>query len=461
MRITYLIVLNLIKRHLRIFLLFATALFIAIFLQFKFNFLNMGLNTVSEGLIGTYQEHDLPSEVTRLLSQGLVESDESGRFVPNLATKWDVNDDATDYKFYLKDNLKWSNGAQLKSSDLSFVIPNTEVSFPDDKTVEFRLKESYSAFPSLLTKPLLKKETLMGIGPYKVGSIQKSRIFITKIVLDSAKSDLPKVVIRFYPNEKTANVGFYLGEVESLLGVNNKSLSNQTTIKLNSKVDYTKLVAVFYNTKDSVLGNRSLRQALSFAAPKISGEVEANNPYPPTSWAFNRSSKNYLEKNDDAKAAIERAKSTANVEDLKKDIVLTTTQQLEEVGKKIVSSWRGIGINAILRVESGIPQNFQALLITQAIPADPDQYFLWHETQTETNLTQYAQKRADKDLEDGRKLLKEDERRDKYFDFQKVLLEDSPATFLYFPKLNVLYLKKAENKLNKVLPLQFNKLIRR
>jgi len=116
-----------------------------------------------------------------------------------------------------------------------------------------------------------------------------------------------------------------------------------------------------------------------------------------------------------------------------------------------------LGVNAVLRVESGIPQKFQALLITQEIPADPDQYFLWHESQKETNLTKYQQKRIDKDLEDarGKDGLKEDFRKEKYFDFQKVLLEDAPATFIYFPKYNVFYLSKAENKLNQILPLQF------
>ena len=108
----------------------------------------------------------------------------------------------------------------------------------------------------------------------------------------------------------------------------------------------------------------------------------------------------------------------------------------------------------LTRIESGIPQNFQVLLITHSIPIDPDQYFLWHSTQTRTNLTGYSFARVDKDLEDGRKIINEAERKEKYLDFQKELLEDAPATFLYFPKYNVLYLKKAEDMLNKILPLQ-------
>lgn len=463
-KISFLVAITLMRRNSgRVFLLLLSLLAV-IFLQVKFNFINLGPNIVTEGFVGTFQEHDLPPEVTRLASQGLVDIDEAGRVIPSLA-EFEVNKEATQYKFKLRDGVKWINGEQIKSSDLEFSIPNTSISFPDDKTIEFKLPESYSAFPSLLTRAVFKKGTMMGTGPYKIQSIEKSRIFITKVVLDTPNSNFPKVVIRFYPNEKTAMTGFMLGETQSLLGVSNSLIAssgelNIPIVKLTTRVDFTKIVDVFYDTTDPVLSNRSLRQALSFAAPQIRGEVEANNPYPPTSWALFKDAKDYLDNPEEADLAMNRAKSNSSAELLSKELVLTTTSQLEEVGKEVTSKWRDLGINAVLRVESGIPQKFQALLITQSIPADPDQYFLWHETQKETNLTKYNQKRVDKDLEDARKVTSEEERKELYWDFQKVLLEDAPATFLYFPKYNILYLKKAEKALNQILPLQFSQLVK-
>ena len=187
--------------------------------------------------------------------------------------------------------------------------------------------------------------------------------------------------------------------------------------------------------------NRSLRQALAFQTPKIENEEVANNPYPPESWARNSDSKKYLSNPQEAEIALERAKSSLTGDKLKSELILTATPNLEEAGKVVVGFWKKLGFDSKLRVESGIPQNFQALLITQSIPVDPDQYFLWHATQTKTNLTKYDSKRVDKNLEDGRKIITEDERRAKYFDFQKTLLEDAPAIFLYFPKYNIVYLK--------------------
>ncbi len=415
-------------------------------------------NLLTEGMIGTYQEHDLPLEVTGLLSSSLVDVDATGRIVPKLVSSWEVNPEATMFKFYLNDNLYWVDGSKLKSSDIDLNFPNVEISTPDEKTLTFKLAESYSPFPSLLEKPIFKKTSRLGIGPYRIQTLEKSQVFITKLILDSSDKNLPTLSIRFYPNDKTAQTGFALGEVSSLLGSTPSYESPR--IKSISKIDYTKIVTIFFNTQDELLSNRSIRQALSFSTPIIQNETVARKPYPPFSWTINTEAKDYLNNRDEASAALERAKNNVTAEILKKELVLTTVPQLEEVGKQIITAWRELGINAVLRVESGIPQKFQALLITQSFPNDPDQYFLWHESQKTTNLSKYAQKRVDKNLEEGRKLTREEERRVKYLDFQKVLLEDAPAVFLYFPKYNVYFYNQATAKLNKVLQMQLSPLQR-
>lgn len=451
LKLFFLILWEYLKRNWILAVISAAGLLLIAFLQIKFS-LFYSPNVVRIGLVGTYQEHDLPSEITNLVSSGLVQADTNNRIKANLARGWETNSEATQFKFKLKDNLKWSDGTPLKASDLEFPIPNTNASYLDDKTIQFDLKESYSPFPSLLTKPVFKKGTLLGTGPYRITKIEKSRIFITKLILKSDNPAFPVIYVRFYPNEKVAVTGFNLGEVQAILGISNpKAVGQNSSILLKQKTDYSKIVTILYQTTDNLLHNRSIRQALSFQIPRIKNEEVANNPFPPASWAYNSDSKKYFSNEDEAASAMERAKSTLSEEKLKAEIILTTTPALADVGKDIVESWKKLGFDVKVRIESGIPQNFQALLITQSIPQDPDQYFLWHATQTKTNLTKYDSKRVDKDLEDGRKLIKEEDRQAKYFDFQKTLLEDVPAAFLYFPKYNVIYLKKVEPLLNKIL----------
>lgn len=426
-------------------------LMVLILAQVKFS-LFYKESSISLGFVGTYQEHDLPLEVIKLVSEGLIKTDGEGRSRPNLVSGWDTNNDATEFKFKLKDGLQWIDGSPVRSFDLDFPIANATVSYPNDGSIQFTLKEPYSPLPSLLLKPIFKKGTLLGTGPYRITKVEKSRIFITKLTLKPNDPLLPEIFIRFYPNEKVAIAGFSLGEVQSLMGISNPEFfSNNPMVLLKQKTDYSKIVTILYQTKDPLLSNRSLRQALAFKTPKIEGEVEANSPYPSFSWAYNSVAKKYLDNNEEAKAALERAKSSMSDDKLNGEITLTSTSNLEEVAKMISTAWKDLGFNIKLRVESGIPQNFQALLITQSIPSDPDQYFLWHATQEKTNITKYDSKRVDKDLEDGRKIISEEERKEKYFDFQKTLLEDAPATFLYFPKYNIVYLKKVEKLLDKIL----------
>lgn len=454
LRLYFLIVLEYLKRNKVVVIGGAVLLVILVILQMKLNFF-ASRSDLRVGLIGTYQEHDLPEELAKLVSAPLVKASSDGRIKPNLVEGWEVNNDATQFKFRLKDGLKWSDKTPVKTTDLEFGIPNTSVSYPDDRTIQFNLKESYSPLPSLLTKPVFKKGTLLGIGPYQVTKVEKSRIFITKITLEPDNSNLPPVNIRFYPSEKVAVTGFNLGEVQVILGLGNqKLLPSNPLIGIRQTTDYSKIATVFFQTEDSSLRNRSIRQALSYQIPEVSGEQSANNPYPPDFWVYDTTAKKYLSNPKEAQAALGRAKSQVSDDQLHSELVLTAIPNLEEVGKAIVESWKALGFDSKLRIETGIPQNFQALLIIQNIPIDPDQYFLWHATQTKTNLTKYNSKRVDKDLEDGRKIITEDERKDKYFDFQKTLLEDAPAAFLYFPKYNVVYLKKIEPLLDKVLNTQ-------
>ncbi len=416
---------------------------------------------LSEGIVGTHEERDLPDVVLNLISKPLIKVDKTGSPSAELAESWESNKEANLYKVKLKPDLKWADGLPVKASEIYLSIPDVQITALDDSTLEFKLVDTFSPFPTLLTKPILRKSIdstfgfeLVGVGPYKIESVKKDGPFVKKLEFISDDQTNPTVLLTFYPNEKIAKTAFKLGEVEALLGVNDTTDLNFNNLAVKSFTNFTQLVTIFLNTEDPNLSDENLRLGLAFGAPEIADTQIANTSLSPSSWAFNPNAKDFLNNNEKAEEYLKKVQKGKD-----ETITLTATTSLAGVGERVIESWNNLGLKAVLRAESGIPQNFQALLITQNIPADPDQYSLWHSTQKGgTNISRIASPRIDKDLEDGRKITDFETRKKKYQDFQKILLDEAPAIFLYFPKYEVVYMKKTEAILTKVLQTQLSNL---
>lgn len=437
-------------------ILLITGFLIIIFLIFqvwKKNETNIACPVVSEGIIGIYNNSNLPTSVTSLLSEPLIILDKSGRPANNLIESFKSSENNTIYALTLKNNLYWGDNTKVKSSEIKINLPDVEVTYPDDLTINIKLADTFTPFLTLLTQPVLRTGTLTGLGKYNVSFEESSHGYISKLVLeprDKSKCQInPYIHIRFYPDEQTIKTAFKLGEIDVILTLSDPvDLKSQPGTLVKNVQNYSKLVAIFYNTKDPLL-DKNFRKALNYSTNSVMQEDTAKTSIPPVSWAFNTDLKNVHGDLESAKASLNKLDSGKD-----KQITLTATPVFAGLGEKIIQDWKKIGINAVLRIESGAPQNFQALLTSISIPHDPDQYALWHSTQEKTNLSKYGSPRVDKDLEDGRKIEDIEKRKEKYFDFQKVLQDDVPATFLYFPKTNVVLRKKVEANLNKILNIQ-------
>ncbi len=81
-------------------------------------------------------------------------------------------------------------------------------------------------------------------------------------------------------------------------------------------------------------------------------------------------------------------------------------------------------------------RNFEMLLYEVETSTDPDQYNLWHSLKInypDLNLSGYEYDRVDILLEEGRQSNNRNTRKQKYDLFQKYLVADAPAIFLYTP----------------------------
>ena len=382
------------------------------------------------GMTGRYTLSSLPNPVLGMIGGGLTKLDVNGNVEPDLAASWETPDKGRTWTFTLKDNLFWQDGKKVVSSDILYQFSDVTIERPDSKTITFKLQNPYSAFPSVVSRPTFKSG-LLGTGEYRVTDILLNGSVVEQLSMRNKNGGV--IVYKFNPTEEKTKLSLELGQVDRILDVLDPSpLDTWGKMKITKKSDTGQYVGVFFNTQDKILSEKNIRQALSYAIDKsfLAGK-RAIGPISADSWAFNPQVKPYDYDPVKAKSMIDDYKKSAKLSEL--SINLSTTPVLLGSAEIIAKDWNAAGINVNLQVISQIPSDYQAFLAIFDIPDDPDQYSMWHSTQTATNITHYQNPRIDKLLEDGRSEINIDARKKIYFDFQRFLVEDSPAAFLYYP----------------------------
>lgn len=381
------------------------------------------------GITGRHTPSSLPISILSMVSDGLTMVDASGIASPSLAKSWETPDKGKTWVFTLKEGRTWQDEKPVKSGDINYDFSDLTIEHPDDSTVVFKLQTAYSAFPSVVAKPVFKKG-LLGTGDWTVKNIKLAGGIVTELTVQNTTKETK--IFKFYPTDQRTKVAFELGEVDKIEGLLDPTpIDSWPRIKIDKEPETTQYVVIFFNTSDKFLGEKSLRQALSYAIDKKSlPGKRAISPISENSWAYNPQVKPYTFDSEKAKKTISELPSDIT-NDLK--IKLTTSPALLATAESVAKNWRDVGVTTEVSATNSIPQDYQALLVVFDIPEDPDQYSLWHSTQTSTNVSHYSNPRIDKLLEDGRTELDLEERKKIYLDFQRFLLEDAPAVFLYYP----------------------------
>lgn len=387
------------------------------------------------GIEGAYTIDNMPSTIISKVSSGLTKIDKNYNVVPGVAKKWDIKDNGKTYIFYLKDNIYFTDKQKLTSDLIKYNFIDVITQIPNNNTIIFRLKNNYSPFLITVSRPIFKKG-FVGIGDYKVQSINLNGDFVQSISLRSIKEQNKILNYQFYPTEEALKTAFVLGEVNKAIGLTDTkfkdtSLEKFKKVSLVKNLDDRNLVTIFYNTQDKDLSDKRLREALSYAVPdNFSQGLRNYGPFSPNSWVVKNGLTIYTQDFEHSKLLLNesdsfKAKKTLTVE-------LKTFPKYLDIAKIIQENWLKIGIKVKIVTTETFPSNFQIFLGDYMVPKDPDQYSLWHSDQID-NVTKYKNLRIDKLLEDGRQIIDISERKKIYADFQKYLFDDSPATFLLFP----------------------------
>lgn len=417
--------------------LFLLGIIIGILIFLSFRLISpkiYGGKTSVIGITGRYHIDNLPKNLLDKIGDGLTKVNEKGEIEPNLAKSWETSDKGKTWIFQLDNNIKWQDGKILESSDIKYNFSDVSIEYSDKSTIKFILKDEFSPFPVVVSQNAFRKG-LLGTGDWKVEKITLSGGLVQNIRLINSKNETE--IYKFYPSEERTKLALKLGQVDIIENIfNPQTFENWKNIEVKNIPDNHKIATVFFNTEDKYFSDKTFRQALNYAInrDKFIG-LRAISPIAQDSWAYNPQVKRYYYDQEKAKEMIEEFPKELK-DDMK--IRLVSTPALLTVAESIVQDWKDVGVDAFVLVSSVVPNDFQAFLAIYDIPDDPDQYYMWHSTQTGTNISKYKSPRIDKLLEDGRSELDLEERRKIYIDFQRFLVEDSPSAFLYNPNFSTI-----------------------
>jgi len=365
-----------------------------------------------------------------------------------------------------------------------------------DKEVTFTLGQPYAPFLENTTLGILPKHIWQGVdseqfgfskyniepigsGPYKIVNIKKDKAGIPKyydfVPFKKFALEGPYVSelrLRFYSNAESLLKAFEDGEIESI-----NSISPKTAKELDARghrvesTPFPRVFGIFFNQNQAkIFTNKKVRQLLdaSIDKEKIVNDIlygyatEIDSPIPPGTLGYSGPAKNtefnspeerisyvqgLLEDDGwefDEEEGVMIKKTKNETSRLSFSISTSEVPELKEVANALKEEWEKIGARVEVKIfeigslnQSVIrPRKYDVLLFGEIVGRGSDLFAFWHSSQRldpGLNISLYANITADQLLEDAREITDTAERIKKYDEFQKEVVEDIPAIFLYSP----------------------------
>ncbi len=446
-----------------------------------------------EGMIGTPRfinpvlaTSDTDRDVSSLLYSGLLRIDASGELIPDLAESFYVSEDGLTYYFKIRDDAVFHDGEPVTTEDIIFTISKTQdpmIKSPkrpnwsgvkiekiNEKELEFTLPTPYAPFIYNTTMGILPKHTwenitteefpftslntnVIGSGPYEIKNISRDENdIITAYELKSfskytiQEPYITKFFISFYKNEEELISAFNKKQIVSLHGISPNKIKSLKIKKENIyTLPYSRIFAIFFNqNKSPILTEKIVREALNQSINRTDIVDSVLHGYatelhsPLTLFNKTEETKPY---------SIEEAKNTLGSKDVSSVSLTLSTNNVPEliaVGEKITESFNQLGIKTQLSIKdtneftSDVirPREYEAILFGNVINRDLDYYAFWHSSQRNDpglNLSAYTSIDGDGYLEKARNTIDSYEKMSYLQKFEKEVINDVPAIFLYSP----------------------------
>ncbi|MDR0884890.1 MAG: ABC transporter substrate-binding protein, partial [Clostridiales Family XIII bacterium] len=274
-------------------------------------------NTLKVGVPGSLSTLDINQEagilnyyVSAIVQEGLVGIDDTGKFIPALATEW-TDEDSTVWTFTVREDVKFSDGSIMTADDIIYSInhamdpelsPGTSIYFPDYVTkvekandggkekVVITLDGPHPGFIWAVTNSGglfvtsekfaekagsigSKKDLILGTGPYKAESFEpgsQATFAVNKEYWGDNDSSYDKIKFDFIEDSNTRLQAFTGGDIDFTwdMPVTQEEQYKKASGATVRYTDNRSYYGITFNTAEGPFTDEHLRKAVSYAIDK-------------------------------------------------------------------------------------------------------------------------------------------------------------------------------------------------
>ena len=430
---------------------------------------------------------DAASErIYKLIFDALLVRDEHFNLRPGLAESWEIPDPQT-YVFHLRRGVRFHDGRPLTARDVKWSFDSTmngtvispkastyksvdHIDAPDDYTVVFHLKEPFATLlwnvsdgaigivPYGSGKDFQAK--IVGSGPFRLVKNDQDR----EVMLErndeywGGNAKVERVDFSVVPDSTTRALELRKGSADITL--TSLTADMVGTLKRESNLMVQESPGTVYqylamNLRDPILKDVRVRQALAYAIdrqPMIEyiwrGEVRpANSILPPQHWAYNANVTSYSHDPARARQLLEQAGYRAGTHGIRFHLTMkisTSEESSRLIAAVLQQQLREVGIALDIRsfefatfysdVQKGAFQLFSMRWVGGN--EDPDIFeHVFYSTSTppkRANRGYYSNPRVDALIDEGRREIDQEKRKQIYAEIQRILAIDLPYINLWY-----------------------------
>lgn len=266
------------------------------------------------------QQDTTSSVILKHIYSTLLDTDNDGNLVPDLAESWEMSEDGTSFTYHLREDACFSDGTPVTAQDVKFTydrakeMPKTksntskikEVVVDNDHQVTIYLTEQYAPFKTIVTNSNLSivseaavtaagdsygdVDNILGSGPF-VCTEWTPNDHYTLVRNENYWGEMPittTITCRVIPEGSARTIALETGEVDLVWSVDAIDCAN---VEANSDLlllsqPSSSIEYVGMNTTKEIFADKRVRQAINYALDKqafvdtiIEGRGQVANSY--------------------------------------------------------------------------------------------------------------------------------------------------------------------------------------